>query len=443
MNSAAANSYAFVDVRVVPMDGERVLPHQTVIVRGDRIARVGPVADVAVPADAVRIDGNGRYLMPGLADMHCHYESKECAALFLANGVTTVRVMWGRPEHLKARARINSGERIGPAMYIAGHIVDGDPPTWSGMTSAGDPAAIDAVVEAQQRDGYDFIKIYNLLSLEVFDALIASSKRRGMPVVGHLPYRVSLEHALESGMASVEHMHRFLEAIQRDDSPLIGRVTDAATLIELIDYCDESKIPAVARMVRESGGAICPTLVVSEKLSRFDQYKELLQAPDLAYIHPAVAAGWDPAKDPRLSTVTEEGYRRLRASSRMAARIVRALVAEGARVLLGTDAQNPFTVPGFSLHEELRLFVDAGVSPYEAIRAGTSGAAEFLGASDEFGAVREGLRADLILLDANPLDDVGRIAHPVGVMTRGNWLPALELARMLDDVRAKYAAAGS
>lgn len=197
---------AITDVAVVPMDAERILDHQTVIVRDGRIERIAPASAVAVPAGAETIDGRGRYLMPGLADMHCHYESKECAALFLANGVTTVRIMWGRPQHLKARGRVERGEIVAPSMYIAGHIVDGDPPTWGGMTSIGDPAAVDAVVEAQRAEGYDFIKIYNLLSLEVFDALLASTKQRGMPVVGHLPYRVTLEHALRSGMASVEHM---------------------------------------------------------------------------------------------------------------------------------------------------------------------------------------------------------------------------------------------
>lgn len=328
-------------------------------------------------------------------------------------------------------------------MVIAGNIVDGDPPTWGGMTSVGDPAAIDGVVEAQQRDGYDFIKIYNLLSLEVFDALMASSKRRGMPVAGHLPYRVTLEHALRSGMASVEHMHRFLEAIQRDDSPLAGHVTDGASLIALADHCDESKVPAVAAMVRDSGGAICPTLVVSDRMSRFDHFEELLRAPEIAYVPPSVVAGWDPGKDPRFANQSADGYARLRAASRIASRIVPTLVAAGARVLLGTDETNPFTVPGFSVHEELRLFTEAGVSPYDAIRAGTSAAAEFLGASDESGSVREGLRADLILLDANPLDGVATIAQPAGVVTRGRWLPAHELAAMLAEVRAKYAAMAS
>ena len=190
---------AITDVAVVPMDAERILEHQTVIVDGERIARVAPAAAVAIPPGALTIDGRGRYLMPGLADMHCHYESKECAALFLANGVTTVRIMWGRPQHLKARQRIERGELIAPSMYIAGHIVDGDPPTWGGMAAIGDPATVDVVVDAQRAEGYDFIKIYNLLSLEVFDALLASAKRYDMPVVGHLPYRVTLEHALHSG----------------------------------------------------------------------------------------------------------------------------------------------------------------------------------------------------------------------------------------------------
>lgn len=238
---------AFVDVNVVPMDGAAVLEHRTVIVEGDRIARIAPAGEVTPRPGVTAIDGRGRYLMPGLADMHAHYQSKECAALFLANGVTTVRVMWGRPHHLKERDRIARGERIGPAMVCAGNIVDGDPPTWGGMTSIGDPAEADAAVEAQHRQGYDFVKVYNLLSPIVFDAIIEAAGRRNMQVAGHLPAAVSIEHALRAGMASIEHTQGLLKEIQGAASPMRGKIVDSATLIAHMRHSDASLIPGLAR----------------------------------------------------------------------------------------------------------------------------------------------------------------------------------------------------
>lgn len=178
-------------------------------------------------------------------------------------------------------------------------------------------------------------------------------------------------------------------------------------------------------------------------MSRLDDIASLQRESALAYVHPAVAAGWDPAKDPRFSSLATEGFDQLRATCRISKRIVAALVAEDARVLLGTDALNPFTIPGFSIHEELRLFVEAGLTPYQAIRAGTYAAADFLGVLNEFGTVTEGRRADLILLDANPLDDVAHIAHPAAVMARGTWLPAEKLTTMLAAAAAAYRDVGT
>lgn len=197
--------------------------------------------------------------------------------------------------------------------------------------------------------------------------------------------------------------------------------------------------------MRDLGGTICPTLIVNERMSRFDHAGELRARPEMKYVPRATLDGWDPAKDIRFASAggpSSERFAALREMVRLSMALVGALNAAGVRLLLGTDAQNPFVVPGFSVHDELAMLVEAGLTPYEALRAGTAAPAEFLGAPDESGAVAEGKRADLLLLNGNPLDDVAHARLPAGVMTRGRWLPAPRLRSMLAEVEAAFAAAG-
>lgn len=430
----------FVDVNVVPMDAERVLPGRTVIVRSGRIARIGSVGDVELPDGADVIQGRGRWLMPGLADMHAHYGSRDAAALFLANGVTTVRVMWGRPEHLKERDRVVSGERLAPAIVCGSPIVDGDPPTWGGMIKVGSPEQVEKALDAQVAAAYDFIKIYNLVSPPVFDAMMAWSKSRGVPVAGHLPHAVGLEQALRGGFASVEHAHGVFKEALRADSPMRGQVFDNAALIAHAHDIDEGRFAEVAAMAARLGGTFCPTLVVNRQMSRLDRREELLSLPELRYVPAATVSMWDPAKDPRFSSMAPEGFAAMREIVRLGLPLVKALSDAGARLLVGTDETNPFVVAGFSVHEELSLFVEAGLKPYEALRAATTAPAQFLGLAGEVGTVTEGACADLVLVEGNPLDDVAHARRPAGVMVRGRWLGREELDGMLASVAAKYAA---
>jgi imidazolonepropionase-like amidohydrolase len=432
----------FVDVNVVPMDSERVVRGQTVVVRDGRIARVGPADAIDVPEAAEVIEGRGRWLMPGLADMHAHYGSRDAAALFLANGVTTVRVMWGRPEHLEERDRAVSGERVAPTIVCGSPIVDGDPPTWGGMIKVGSPEQVEETLDAQVAAGYEFIKIYNLVSPPVFDAMMEWSKSRGVQVAGHLPHAVGLERALRGGMASVEHVHASYKEALRDDSPVRGKVIDNGTLIEHAHEVDARRFSEIAAMASELGGTFCPTLVVNERISRLDRREEMMSMPELRYVHPAVIDGWDPHKDRRFQAgggPSEAGFAGLREVARLGPPLVRALRDAVARLLLGTDETNPFIVAGFSVHDELSLLVEAGLSPYEALRAGTATPAEFLGQAGEFGVVAERARADLVLVEGNPLEDVGNARLPAGVMVRGRWLEREELDGILEAVAEKVA----
>lgn len=204
---------AFVDVTVVPMDEERLLEHQTVLIQDGRISAMGPASDVDVPDEAKRIEGSGRFLMPGLADMHVHYNEPSYAALFVANGVTTVRNMWGVPFHVVAREQIRRGEGFGPTIYTCGPIMDGSPPIWPGSTVIETHEEAWRSVAEQKQQGYDFLKVYSNLSREAFDAIVGAAREHSMRVVGHVSDGVGLRHALESGQASIEHLQGYLPAL--------------------------------------------------------------------------------------------------------------------------------------------------------------------------------------------------------------------------------------
>jgi imidazolonepropionase-like amidohydrolase len=301
---------------------------------------------------------------------------------------------------------------------------------------------VDETLDAQVAGGYEFIKVYNLVSPPVFDTIMAWSKSRGVQVAGHLPHAVGLEHALRSGFASVEHVHAVYKEALREESPIRGQVVDNGTLIQHAHDVDEARFEEIAGMAAALGGTFCPTLVVNERISRLDRRDEMLSMPVLKYVHPAVVDGWDPHKDRRFQRgggPSDAGFAGLREVARLGGALVRALRDAGARLMLGTDETNPFIVAGFSVHDELALLVDAGLSPYEALRAATAVPADFLVRRGDFGRVREGARADLLLIEGNPLDDVDHVRRPVGVMARGNWLAREKLDEMLDSVAHKYA----
>jgi imidazolonepropionase-like amidohydrolase len=380
--------------------------------------------------------------MPGLVDMHVHYNEPSFAALFLAHGVTTVRNMWGFPIHVDAREQIKCGEGFGPWIYTCGPIMDGNPPIWAGSTVIETAEEAERSVAEQMEQGYDFLKVYGNLSRDAYDAIIAAAREHGMRVVGHVPGQVGLRHALEAGQASIEHLNGYLQAIARDGAPeAVGMLTER--MIQWMEHADESKIPAVVSATVKAGVWNCVTLLVSRKMGQArlafdDECKRL----ELRYLSPQYITRWDPRNDFRQQKDLDldRAAAAFRRAGELRRLLVRALRDAGARLLLGSDTPNPFVIPGVSVHDELAMLVEAGLTPYEAVRAGTRDAAEFLGALDEFGTVAEGLRADVILTEGNPLDDVANVARRAGVMVRGRWFSATELEKMLEDVAAEATA---
>ena len=433
ITSCTTNSpeIVFTDVNVVPMKSEVILPNQTVVIKEGRIAEIGPYATTKISNKALQIDGTGKYLMPGLADMHTHVWSENDLILFLANGVTTIRNMGGAPIHLEFRKKIQKGELLGPDIYTAGPVIDGFPPIWPGSVEVEGPYNARKVITEQKEAGYDFIKIYNNLSKSGFEAIMSIAKEYDIPVAGHVPFNITLQKALESGMACIEHFEGYGIALQADDSPFINNTSFSMT--GAWEYLDDEKLTNIVLKTKASGVWNCPTMVVFQKMFiNADDVEKMLNKLEMQYVAPVIKNKWrerDYNED--IAAKADQIYKARR-------KLLRLLHEQNANILSGTDSGNPFTVHGFSMHEELRYFIDAGFLPYEAIKTGTVDAAKFLNATEEFGTVEVGRIANLLLLENNPLDDIANLSKIAGVMIRGKWLSARELRLMLQEIATQY-----
>jgi imidazolonepropionase-like amidohydrolase len=429
---------AFVNVSVVPMDSERVLNGQTVIVRDGRIVEIGAAEQVKIPEGATRIPGQGKYLMPGLVDMHVHGldEDEKTAEkelfLYAAYGITTVLHRNGEAKLLKLRERVKGGNMFAPTLFISSPFIFGE----KSMTPFGDthdtPESARKVVAKYAQAGYDMLKVYGDWKQEPYQALVEEAAKQKIPVAGHFARNLPLEVNLR-GRAEVAHTEEFIYTY-------FFKVAKG-------DWVTREKlIPEVAKATKEAGVAVTATLTSYKGIGLVigdDTFQELLKKPELKYV---------PKSNKERLMSERNGFRnRKQFKPEQAAvfggmtvflkKLVKAMQDEGVKILLGTDASfeaQSFTIPGISAHEELRELVDAGLTPYQAILAGTKNAAEVLNAANEFGTVSVGKRADLILVEGNPLEDVNHVSKQAGVMVRGQWLAKAEIQKKLDEIAASF-----
>jgi imidazolonepropionase-like amidohydrolase len=418
------DTFAFVNITVLPMDEDRELKNATVLVRRGRIIDVDFSRKVEVPEGATVIDGKGLYLMPGLADMHVHLGNESDMKLFLANGVTTIRNMRGSPIHIFWRDKIESGELLGPRVITAGPILDGSPPSGENVVSVQSPEDARALVEQQKKAGYDFIKIYTRLSVPVYQEILKAAKENGMKVAGHVPRAVGLSMAMSEKQDCVEHLTGFMSAIRVHD----WKMSDSKGVI------DTEQIPFLADVAHDQQVWNCVTLIVQQRFASVNHVNSLMKLPEMKYVSPMRMAFWDPSKDPNFKSISQEEYDSALEGVEVLKTITKTLQNHGAKILLGTDSPSRFVVPGFSAHEELENLVDSGLTPYEALRAATANAAAFLDKSSDFGSVEKGRSADFLILRANPMQDIKNTREIYGVMARGNWIPQDRIQEMLEEV---------
>lgn len=417
---------AFERVSVIPMDRERVLTGQTVVVRGDRIAEIGEAGRVTVPAGATRIDGSGQFLIPTLAEMHAHVPSGAAAGdaervlfMYVANGVGTIRSMLGDRVHFTLRERARRGEIVGPNMYLSG-------PSFSGQTAPTAEAAAARVVE-QKKAGYDLLKIHPGVPRAAFDALAAAADRESIRFAGHVPAAVGLDRALEARYWTIDHLDGYIEALARPGAP-----ASQGFGINLVDHVDESRLSSLVERTKAAGAWNVPTQTLMEHAYGPEDVEAMRTWLELRYTAPGQVDQWVASKRKNLQAYSAQHRERFIALRR---RIIKALHDGGAGLLLGSDAPQTWNVPGFSIHRELKMYVAAGLTPYQALSTGTRNVATHLGTIDHTGTVETGKRADLLLLEGNPLQDIGNTSRIAGVMIGGRWLPKAEIEKRLQSGR--------
>lgn len=418
-----AHEIAITGTRVIDMTSEHIRANHTVIIRDGRIAALGPSNEISVPINAQEIDGSDAYLMPGMADMHVHTHGIPLAySLFLANGVTTIREMHGMANYLERAQQVAEGEILGPTIYTTGPTLRDN--SDSALTNVEE---VRTEVANQYDAGYRMLKIHDSLSAAAFGIVMEEAKRRGMYTVGHVPYGVGIGSATDAGMDELAHIHSLHQDFFRNFD--LENVFDEYVI-------EENRIPEIIAMVQEAGMQICVTLIVNQALSDSQDIENYVNRPEMSYELPWAelymrSAAWYFDKMWPRSYLDETYLPWLN-------KLIKALHDAGVRLILGTDSGVTGLVHGFSTHEELRLLVNAGLSPYEALLTGTRNAATAVGDDDDWGTIEVGKRADLILLRENPLDDIGNIKSILAVGKSGQWLDRDKLDEMLEDVKRAY-----
>ncbi|HUF66160.1 MAG TPA: amidohydrolase family protein [Gemmatimonadaceae bacterium] len=436
-------TFAFVNVNVVPMTGEGVSERQTVLVRGGWIVEVGPAASVHVPLGAVAVQADGKYMVPGLAEMHAHIPGetapeqliRDIMFLYVANGVTTIRGMLGAPNQLALRERTASGEVTGPTIFVGAPSLNGQ--------SAPDAATAARLVREHKSAGYDFLKLHPGLQREAYDAIVATAREVGITFAGHVSSGVGLQRTMEARQSTVDHLDGYLEA---SVSPAVHARMSAGPVPfpEMVASVESARLQYWAGQTREAGTWNVPTMALWEAFYSPEPPEAFARRPEMRYAAPQMVNAWirqkqNMAQTQRNQGVTADAARRYLEMRRIA---LKALADSGAGILMGTDSPQMFSVPGFSLHNEIALMQSAGLTAEQVLLSGTRNvaryAAEELKLDGAFGTVAVGNRADLILLDANPLLDARNVAQPAGVMVRGKWLSAEDLQRGLEEIAARY-----
>jgi imidazolonepropionase-like amidohydrolase len=409
---------AFIGVTVLPMDKDAVLADQTVIVSGGTIASIGPAAKAQVPAAAVKIDGKGKYLMPGLGELHAHIPGGQAADadiertlfLYVANGVTTIRGMLGDPRHLVYRERVAKRDVLGPRIYTSG-------PSFNGNTAKTSEAAVE-MVTAQQKAGYDLLKIHPGVPRDAFDAMAAKADELKIPFAGHVPAAVGLMRALEAKYRSIDHLDGYVEA-------LVPNASGSQTFgVNLVANADESRIPELVKATRAAGTWQVPTEILLVNWLNDEDPQAMAKWPEMKYVPPQTLTNWIAQKQGFAAKYPQADRQKLLALRR---KIIKALHDGGVPFALGSDAPQTWNVPGFSAHRELGALVAAGLTPYQALKSGTANVGVYFGTESSVGTVAAGKRADLVLLDANPLADIANSSRIAGVMVNGRWLPKADI----------------
>ena len=440
---AQITDVAIVDVTVLPMTKTERLQHQTVVTRGERIVAVGPKSRVRIPANARRIDGRGKVLMPGLVDMHVHLSptagnegdaAQRSLAVMLANGVTTVRGMAGSPANLTVREKIETGAIAGPRFYVAAPMLhDKNTPTVD---------AARAAVQSAKVAKFDLIKSHSLSNVAVWEAVQDEARKQGLPTAGHVNNEVGLDRALRAG-EEVEHLDGTLPQLAPGVTEPYGQFPTPAVL-DIAAKASGADLDRLARKVAAAKSWQVPTVSLFEKaIDPETSTAAFMARPEMRFVPAAALKQWSAQREEMAKEFTPAQAKAFRDLRR---RIVAAYHRAGVRMMVGSDTAQAFHLWGFGVHDEIRALVTAGLTPMEALRAATVTPRDYFrslpnGGSSlawkaEFGTVEAGTRADLILLAADPSRDLGALEKPDIVIAGGRLYDRSRLDALLEKAAA-------
>jgi hypothetical protein len=409
---------AIENATVIAMQGERLAPRMTVVIRDGKVAAIGPTGQVTIPRGAVRVPGTGRFLVPGLTDTHVHLEGQPetWLPLFLTHGVTTVINLRGGPEHLALARRIRSGELAGPEVFTSGPFLN--EPQFR---------TVDSVVQEatrQKEAGYDFVKVHGNLSAEAYAALARATRELGIPLIGHAPRNLPFDAVLDHRQIMVAHAEELIYT--------------------KFKQLDSTAVPAIAQRMAATGTWLTPNLAmyhgIATQWGDSSGADSSLALPERRYLNDFMNRVWTERNPYTRRNRETRGH--IERSYRFLVTLTGILHRAGVPLLAGTDTPLPIMYPGHSLHDELDELAAAGLGPFEALETATVNPGRFLrperaGATAEIrGVIEPGAVADLLLIDGNPLEDLRRLRRPAGVVLRGRWLPRSQLDSLVSAATA-------
>lgn len=421
------------NVNVIPMNKEAVLSGKAVLVTDGRIEKIIDSSEAGAYKERQVIDGENKYLIPGMTDMHVHFLDPNEMTLFVANGITTVRNLgefadpglypnsWGKDlyakNNLQIKKKVEKGDLIGPRMFLAGRILDGNEPVYGDLhltTPVTNQKEAKKMVLEDIRAGYDYIKVYFNLPAKTYRTIVETAGKHGKKVIGHVPFDIPLDEALQD-MDTIEHLTGYY---------------DYETVVTRIDH--------YGKLTKENNIWHCPTLNALKYMLPLEEplMQEFAGLDEWKYLSPAtrqkVLTAYDYAARHFAENPGTAGY----FLEYFMYDIVVPLHENGVQFTVGTD--HPFTIAGFSYHDELELMKKCGLSNYEVLKAATYNGADCLEQLDEFGTIEPGKAADLVLLDENPLEDIKNSRKISGVMLQGKWLDRETLDSMLKKAEDRY-----
>jgi imidazolonepropionase-like amidohydrolase len=454
-SSSTDSTIAVTHVTVIDATGSPPQSHITVLIKGQNIAALGPSSAVGIPSQAHIVDGTGKFLIPALADMHVHVTgsgepagSREfIVPLLLANGITTVRDMGGYLESLvPLRQDIEKGKRLGPQIFFAGPYLDGNPPSFQpSLVVTNRQEAADDIHTLVPR-GVDFIKVQSILSREAYFAIADICRRERLTFVGHVPDRVTAAEASDAGQKSIEHLTDVLRACSSDEprlmreqletgshtqTPAQSHVRQLAWQRELLQsFSDQQAAALIAKFARNQTWQV-PTLILLRNVAFATPQNNPVNDPDTKYIPRSLLQKWLAVRNQLITNADAEEFAVRAGLLQKSMQVVAKMQSFGVLIMAGTDTGAPFLFPGSALHDELALLVQAALTPMQALQAATKSPADFLGKSKTQGTIEPGKSADLLLLDANPLEDIRKTRKIRALILHGKLLDRSALDDLL------------